>query len=217
MPITPGPTATTSSPFSNVPGMGSQGPFQGLLGGLNNIPGYQGQGVPTGLGPNFASIQQLLSQPQQSMTNSLMPGLAQILGLQTSSLLPFFQNQTSQMTANSLSGDQGRGLAGSSISAADALGAQAAGNQNMNQFIGGQLGQLGQAYQGAIGTDVQGQNQQYQNLAQAFGQQMQSQQAQLMFEKQLDEMLTQARISGQYGLAGSGIQAVGSILGGMHK
>ena len=165
MPITPG----TSG------GSAGGNPYQSLLSGFGGLPGYQGQGVPGGLGANFQSIQQLLSQQPQSLTNQMMPGLQQILGLQTQSLLPAYQNQTAQMTANAMSGAQGRGLAGSTIAGANTIGANAAGLQNMNQFIGQQLGTLGNAYSGAMGQDVQAQNQQYQNLAQAFGQQMQSQ------------------------------------------
>ena len=164
MPITPG------------TGGGSAGanPYQSLLSGLGNVGGYQGQGIPGGLGPNFQSIQALLSQQPQSLTNQLIPGLSQILGLQTQSMMPAFQNQTAQMTSNAMSGAQGRGLAGSTIAGANTIGANAAGLQNMNQFVGQQLGTLGNAYAGAMGQDVNAQNQQYQNLAQAFGQQMQS-------------------------------------------
>ena len=211
MPITPTATAATQSGASA--GMGGQPQNMGLPFGFN-LPGYQFSSPSANLPANFQSIMQLLTTQPASATNALMPGLEQILGLQTQSMMPYFQQQTGQMVSGAQSDAMARGLTGSSIEAAGMLGARAAGEQNMNQFVAQQLGTLGQAYTGAVGQDVQTQNQMYQNIAQALGQQMQSQQAQEMFARQLQAMMDQARVAGQYGLWGSGISALGSALGG---
>lgn len=207
MPISDSNTATSS-------GMIPMGGFN--FGGMNlgQIPGYQSTGMSSqqlqNLPVGFSSIQNLLSQQPQSMTNSLMPGLMQILGLQTGAMGGMFGNQTSQMESGAQSDAMKRGMTGSSIEASGMLSARQAGMANYNQFLGQQLGTLGNAYQGSVGADVNAQNMQYQNLAQALGQQMQSQLAQQQFQQMMEQQRNLAGDANRMGLWGAGIGALGS-------
>lgn len=217
MPITNAPTATSFGAMPSPTG-GSAG-FGGIPGLNLNIPGYQTTGLTPqqlqNLPVNFSSIQQLLSQQPQSVTNTLMPGLMSILGLQTQQLGPMFGNQASQMASAAQSDAMARGLTGSSIEAASLLGARQAAAQNQSQFVGQQLGQLGQAYTGAIGQDVQSQNQMYQDLAQALGQKMQSDIQQQQFQQQLQAMQDQARMSANASMWSGAFQGLGALGGGL--
>ncbi len=203
MPISDG---SPSNVGTQMPGMGA----------FNmNIPGFQAQNaMPQNLGADFGSIMKMLQTQPQSLTNSMMPGLSQILGLQSNAMQGMFGNQTAGMVSGAQSDAMARGMTGSSIEAANMLGARQAGNYNMNQFMGQQLGQLGTAYQGAMGQDVGNQNQMYQNIAQALGQQMQAQQAYQMFQQQMQQQSQLAGQANNAALWGAGIGALGSMGGG---
>jgi hypothetical protein len=220
MPITSGGTMTTQAGVGmpQVAGATSANPFQSMIGGLQNMQGFQfNTPKVSGSNPTYQDVMGMLTQQPTSLTNQLMPGLSQILGLQTESMLPYFQQQTQQGVAQQQTAAQQRGLTGSSIEAAGMLGAQQAGTANMNQFIAQQLGQLGGAYQQGMTQDVNTQNQMYQNVAQAMGQQMANQIQQEQFNRALAEQSYMSSKMGQNQLWGSlisgGLGAAG-MLGG---
>lgn len=189
-------------PITQGTPQGQYNPFQGM-----NIPSFSFNPVQgAGMAPSYENIMKMISAQPMSMVNQLMPGLSQILGTQTQQMLPMLQQQTSGLESGIQSMMQQRGLTGSSIEAAGLLGAEAAGQQNVNQFLAQQLGQLGQAYTGAVGADVGAQNQMYQNLAQAMGQQMQSQLAQNQFQQMLAAQQAMASQTGKAGMWGAAIQ-----------
>ena len=198
-------------------GAAGGGASGGGAGGMSfpsiNLPSFNFQtpSAQTVNNPSYAGIMQMLTQQPTSAVNTVMPGLEQILGLQSQTMMPYFQSQTGQMMATAQSNAQQRGLTGSSIEQAGILGAQSAGQQNMNQFLSQQLGQLGSAYTGLATADVNTQNQMYQNIAQAMGQQMSQQQTLQMFQQQMQAQSAESSAANKSGLWGSVISGAGNL------
>lgn len=180
--VQPGQAAGAATSFPMVGGGGL--PAFPMMGPNMQTGGAGGTNIDASPG----SVISLLSRTPTSLTQNLLPGLMQILGLQSGMQLPFLEQQKMGMVADAQSDAMKRGMTGSSLEAASMLGARSAGNMNIDQFLAQQLGTLGGAYTNAMTTDVQAQNQQYSDLAQALAQLWQVNMQGLQFQGQLNEM-----------------------------
>lgn len=213
MPVTPFPTMTTqgASPLGGmIGGNGSSG-----LPGLN-LPGLTMPNIDAGsLSTDPRQVYSLLAQPQQSLTSIIGPLLQQVFGTQGNLMQGLFQQMGGQNAAQAQSDAMARGLSGSSIEAANMMGARTGANQSFAQYLAGQLSNLVPQYAGAAQFDITGANQQYSNLAQAVGQQVSSQLQQRQFEQQMSTLLRQANIAANAQEMSGLFQGLGSLGGGI--
>jgi hypothetical protein len=195
--------------------MGMQMPTMGgsMFSGAQ-APTFQFNQLPTGLGANNQSVVNLLSQPNQSLTNQVMPYLQQLYGTSAGLTQNIFSQQGAQGAAQAQSDAMKRGLTGSSIEAANMQGAYANANQGFNQYLAQLMPQLGQAAMGSMQFDIGQQTSQNQNLAQAYGQWNAQNIQQQQFEEQLSAMTAASQQANRDSLWGAGIGAVGSMAGG---
>lgn len=180
MPITAGsnvmPTISGNSSVNN-PFAGFSAPAytpQAIPQSVLNQLGALSASAPPGAGGAYNAMNTLISTPRQSMTNTVMPYLQKLYGQQAQGVLPYLQQQAQQGVANVESELGQRGLVGSSVEQAGIIGAQAAGQQSINSYIGQMASHLAQNYMQAMGMDIQSNNQMFQNLAQAIGQEIQN-------------------------------------------
>lgn len=183
--------------------------------GMPGLPSFDFKSPSTPTDPTYGNIISMLTQSPTSMTNTVMPYLQSLFGQQNSMASNIFANQGSQGAAQAQSNAMARGMTGSSIEQSGIQGAYAQANQGYDQFMMNALGNLGQSYMTAAGQDVNTQNGMYQNLAQAMGQQMQSQIAQSEFERQLQAGIQAAQNQSQSNIWGGVASGLGAIGGGL--
>lgn len=177
---------------------------------LQTLQDVMGSGQPQATPQN---IYRLLQAPQGQMT-SLLPSLQELLmGRQAPAIQSIRQGAQSN-AAKMQSEAMKRGLTGSDIEMANMRGAYEQGEQQVGQLIGQQASTLAQYIMQAYGMDVQSNREMFVTLAQALGQELQSQRDIEAMRFEADAARTAARESGQYGLIGSLIGAGGMIGGG---
>ncbi len=219
MPITPG----SFIPSSGAPSSGAN-PFAGM-----SAPSFQFQGVnpqitqaisgatagaPPGMGQGYSAINSLLTQQPQSVTNTVMPYMQQLYGMSAQGTLPFLQNQAAQGVADTESEMGQRGLVGSSIEQAGIIGSQQAGQQSINSYVGNMAQSLAQNYMQSVGVDIGSNNQMYQDLAQALGQELGNTETYNLGQQEIASANQNAQTMANASRYGATRSMWGSIIGG---
>lgn len=214
MPITTQASSPTqNNPFQSLaasmtnPSVGGGLNFQSLTTNPMNVSA--GQANPQG-------VLDILSQhPSQSLTDLMGPLFQQLLSTQGGALQSAYGQQASTGMAQAISDAQKRGLTGSSIEESGIQGALGQAGQGYQQayanLLGNVVGQYGQAAQSDIGN----QNQYYQNIAQALGQDYAQQIQQQQFQQQLSAAMQQAHMMANAQMWSGAFQGLGSIGGGL--
>jgi hypothetical protein len=195
------------------------------------LPNNVGQGIPNLSMPMFNQAPQtnasdlqtspqqvysLLAQGQpQSLANTLGPLLSQIFGTQANLLQPLFQQQTNANVADAQTDAMTRGLTGSTIEASNMTAARTQGDQAYDSYLSNQLNGLYENYANALGTDISNQTNYFSNLAGAVGQQYGNQQSENMFTQQLNELLSQAKLTSNASEMSGLFSGLGSFGGGL--
>lgn len=207
MPITATPMTPAQSGGGPAPAMGgSVNPFASL-----SAPSFQFGAAPTDLSANSSNIMGLLAKQPTSVTDSIMPFLQQLYGMQAGATKSIFDQQGAQGAAQAQSDAMKRGLTGSSIEAAGIQGAYTSANQGYDQFLSQMLGTLGGQYTSAVTADVTQQNDYYKTLAAALGQE-QAQNIQMdQFNRQLQAGIDQGNANNRAAMWSSIIGAGGTL------
>lgn len=223
-------------PISNTPISATQNnPFQNLAASVTNPSvggGLNFQGISTnpvtGLNANNASGQDVLNvlsqNTPQSLTAIMGPLIQQLLSTQGGALSSAYQQQAATGMSQAISDAQRRGLTGSSIEESGIQQALAGAGQGYQQAYANLLGNVTGQFGQYAGQDIQGQQQYYQNIAQALGQIVASNIQQSEFQQQLNAGMSQASqlansqmmsgIFGGLGSAGGGLaQGIGAAGG----
>lgn len=192
----------TASPQSlSLPGAQTN-----LFAGMQ-APTFSFGNLPQNPTADFSTINSLLTRTPTSLSSMIGPYLQQLYGTSAGLTQGIFQQQGAQGAAQAQSDAGKRGLTGSSIESANISGAYNSANQGFNQYLAQLLPQLGQQTQNAAQFDIGQQNDAYNNLAQALGQQYASGVQRDQFGRQLN-----ANESATNKMANS--QMWGSIIGG---
>lgn len=200
------PFASFQTPSFNFQGVSPQ-TSQAISGAASNAPPGMSQG--------YGAINQLLTTQPQSVTNTVMPYLQQLYGMSAQGTLPFLQNQASQGVANVESEMGQRGLVGSSLEQAGIIGAQQAGQQSINSYVGNMAQQLAGEYMKSVGMDIGANNEMYQNLAQALGQELGNTMTYNLGQQEITAAHEDAQTMANASRYGANRSMWGSIIGGL--
>jgi hypothetical protein len=187
--------------------------------GLPQIKMAGNQNVQTDV--SSKNIFDLIKQGASQSMTSVLPYVQSQFDQQSKAAAPTLAaiKQTGEENAAMAQSDAGsRGMRGSDIEAAGMAGARGTASQQQAEFLGKlsmqQAESMAQYIMQAYGMDVKTNQDMYNNLAQAIGQELSQQREMQMMEEQLKLARAQMRKSGSSGILNSLITAGGTLLAG---
>lgn len=189
--------------------------------GLPSLPEFKFT-TPSNLSVSPTNIFNLIKQGYGQQMSSVLPYVQQQLGVMGENIEPQIEairQRGESLAANAISDIGSRNLRGSDIEVAAVEGARAQAFQQeaqmRSQIAMQQAQMLAQSIMTAYGFDIKSNQEMFNNLAQAIGQELAQQREMQMFQQQMALLRKQIRSNRSSSIFGSLMGAVGSIGGGL--